>query len=271
MSQAQVPISRTADVAGSHDRLMVQALARGLRVMQAFDGAAGPLSLGEIAARAGMDRSAAQRLCHTLRAAGWLVPGEGGQGLRPGRAVLTATYDALRLDPVLQRASPILLTLRRELRERVDLSLMDGQRLIYAMRMQSKRENFFATLVGHTVPLAQTSGGWACLAVLPEPEAEALIAAAPLTQITPRTLTDPAAIRAEVAAARTQGHAVALEQIQMGEIALGVAIRDASGRPIGAIHVAGSLSEWRPDDFRSRVAPLAAEAAMLIEKGGGAA
>lgn len=247
------------------DPLLVQALARGVRVMEAFAAANAPLSLAEIARRAGVDRSAAQRIAHTLRKAGWLMPGEGGRGLRPGPAFLMRTYDALRLDPLLQRASPVLIELRRAVRERVDLSLFDGQRMIYALRMQSKRETFFATLVGHSVPTAQTSGGWAVLAAMPEDEASALVDAAPLDTITPFTLRDRAAIQAEIAQARARGHALALQQIQIGEIALGVALRDAAGRPLGAVHVAGSLSEWAPEDFRAHVAPLAAEAARAIE------
>lgn len=254
-----------ASRAGDDEPLLVQALARGLRVMEAFKTAERPLSLAEIARLSGVDRSAAQRLTHTLRRAGWLIPGADGRGLRPGPAFLLRTYDALRLDPLLQRASPVLIELRRAVRERVDLSLLDGQRMIYALRMQSKRETFFATLVGHSVPTAQTSGGWAVLAAMAPEEAEAALAAATLEPITPYTLTDRAAIRARIEDARARGHALALQQIQIGEVALGVALRDATGRPLGAVHVAGSLSEWEPEAFRAAVAPLAAEAARAIE------
>lgn len=250
---------------GAEDPLLVQALARGLKVMEAFASADAPLTLSEIAARTGLDRSAAQRMVHTLRAAGWLIAGENGRGVRPGPAFLLRTYDSLRLDPLLRRASPVLIELRRAVRERVDLSLMDGPRMIYALRMQSKRENFFATLVGHSVPTAQTSGGWAALAALPQRDVEAILDASPLARITPFTLTARAAIRKEIARARAQGHALAAQQIQIGEIALGVALRDPDGRPVGAIHIAGSLSEWTPEAFRSRVAPLAAEAVRAIE------
>jgi DNA-binding IclR family transcriptional regulator len=85
-----------------------------------------------------------------------------------------------------------------------------------------------------------------------------------IPQITPRTLTDPSAIWEQIALARANGHALAVEQILMGEVALGVAIPDADGRPIAAIHIAASLSEWAPEDFRRRVAPLAAEAVRSI-------
>jgi len=33
---------------------------------------------------------------------------------------------------------------------------------------------------------------------------------------------------------------------------------------VAAIHVAGSLSEWREPDFRQRIAPLAIEAARAL-------
>lgn len=107
------------------------------------------------------------------------------------------------------------------------------------------------------------------LAMLPDAKVDAILDDHPIPQITPRTLTDPAAIRGQIALTRENGHALAIEQILMGEVALGVAIPDADGRPIAAIHIAASLSEWAPEDFRRRVAPLAAEAvrSILTERG----
>jgi len=251
----------------AQDPLFVQSLGRGFQVLASFSGAERALSLSEIAARAGITRSAAQRIVHTLRQTGHLRLTEDGRGFLPDLGVLDLTYDYLRLNPLIRAASPVLLELRRNVRERVDLSLFDGQRMVYAARMQSKREMFFATLLGHAVPTYCTSGGWAVMAMLPDPQVDALLAAADLRAVTPRTLTDPDAIRAQIALVRETGHALALEQIVMGEIALGVAIAGSDGRPVAAIHVAGSLAEWEPEEFRRRVAPLAAEAALAITGG----
>ncbi|MFT4014209.1 MAG: IclR family transcriptional regulator C-terminal domain-containing protein [Paracoccus sp. (in: a-proteobacteria)] len=245
----------------------MQSLGRGMQVLAAFSGAERALSLSEIAQRAGITRSAAQRIVHTLRVTGHLRLSEDGRGFLPDLGILDLTYDYLRLNPLIRRASTALLELRRNLRERVDLSLFDGQRMVYAARMQSKREIFFATLVGHSVPTFCTSGGWAVMALLPDVEVDALLAGADLRPLTPRTLTDPGAIRAQVAQARETGHALALEQIVMGEIALGMAIPDRDGRPVAAIHVAASLAEWEPEEFRRRVAPLAAETVRAITGG----
>ncbi|TRW99345.1 helix-turn-helix domain-containing protein [Paracoccus sp. M683] len=251
----------------SEDSLFVQSLGRGMHVLAAFRGAERPLSLAEIAARAGITRSAAQRIVHTFRQLGFMRPADNGPGFLLDLGVLDLTYDYLRLNPLLRKASPVLLELRRNVRERIDLSLFDGQRMVYAARMQSKREMFFATLVGNTVPTYCTSGGWSVMAMLPDDEVDALLRNADLQPLTPRTLTDPAAIREQIALARERGHALAEEQILMGEVALGVAIPDTDGRPVAAIHVAGSLSEWQPEEFRRVVAPLASEAVRAIISG----
>ena len=105
--------------------------------------------------------------------------------------------------------------------------------MVYAARMQSKRETFFATLVGNSVPTACTSGGWAVLAMLPDAEVEAILESYPIPQITPRTLTDIAAIQEQIALTRNIGHALAVEQILMGEVAVGVAV--GVGPPVGAV------------------------------------
>ena len=246
------------------DPLFTNSIARALQVLAAFHQADRPLSLSEIASRAGVDRSAAQRIVHTLRSLGYIARDADDRGFLPGIRILDHTLDYLRLNPLIQKATPVLLELRRNVRERVDLSLFDGQRVVYTARMQSKRETFYATLVGHSVPTFSSSGGWAILARLPQDEARAIIEASDRTPFTPRTLTDTDAIMEQIQLTQQRGYSIAVEQILLGEVALGVAINAPNGRPLGAIHVAGSLAEWTPEEFANRVAPLALEAARAI-------
>jgi DNA-binding IclR family transcriptional regulator len=63
------------------------------------------------------------------------------------------------------------------------------------------------------------------------------------------------------------GYATSLEQVYVGELAVAAALTDKQGRPIGAIHVAGSLGEWQPDEFERRVAPLVVAAATAVSFG----
>ncbi|WP_083206344.1 IclR family transcriptional regulator [Stappia indica] len=250
----------------ARDPLFVRSIARAADVMAAFHKCDAPLSLAEIAAAAGMGKSTAQRFVHTLRQLGYIERDPTDRGFVPGLRLLDHSLDYLRLNPLVERATPILLELRRNVRERVDLSLLDDLRVVYAARNQSKRETFFATLVGHSVPTFCASGGRAMLALLSDAEVEDILARSDLKPITVKTITDPDAIREKVREARELGYALALEEVVPGEIAIGVAITGPDGRPVAAIHVAGSLSEWQPEDFAQRFAPLAQSAARAISR-----
>lgn len=248
------------------DQLFVQSIERALQVLSAFHRSQSPLSLTAIAEASGVGRSAAQRVVHTLQTLGYIERDEAGRGYVPGIRLLDHSHDYLRLNPLVERATPVLLDLRRNARERVDLSLHDDLRMVYAARMQSKRETFFATLVGHSVPTYCTSGGRAVLSHLGDAEAEDIIARSDRRPFTDKTVTEPAKVHEKIREARQLGYALAVEQVLVGEVALGVAILGPSGRPLGAIHIAGSLSEWTPAAFAARFAPLAAEAAQAINR-----
>jgi DNA-binding IclR family transcriptional regulator len=246
--------------------LFVQSVEKAMSVLSAFHHADRPLSLSDIAARSGIDRSAAQRMVHTLRALGYIQRDADGHGFVPGLRVLDHTLDFLRLDTLVRQAAPVLQELRASVRERVDLSLFDDLRVIYAIRLQTRRETFNASIVGHSVPTFCSSGGWAMLARLPEAEARELLERSDRRPFTPDTITDVDKIMAQVADTRARGYALAANQILSGEIAMGFALLDADGLPVAAIHVAGTLADWTPDEFVKRVAPLGLQAARSLSK-----
>ncbi|MEM6712695.1 MAG: IclR family transcriptional regulator [Pseudomonadota bacterium] len=255
-----VPLEAPAE----NDPLYVRAAGRALAVLSAFHHVDGPLSLSEIAKRAGIDRSAAQRIVHTLKVSGYLRRGPNNRGYLPGLRLLDHTLDVLRLDPLVQRATPVLLELRKTVRERVDLSLFDETRLVYAFRMQSKRETFYATLVGQSVPIFCTAGGRAILAALPDERVVDILRRSELTAYTPNTITNPDTIIEQVRDARRNGFATVRGEFLQGEVAVGVCILGRDGLPLGAIHVGGSLAEWSLEEFVEKIAPLCIEASQAI-------
>lgn len=246
------------------DRLFVQSLQKGLALLEAFSRQPGELSLNELAALSGIDRSSAQRMAHTLLKLGYLERGMNGRGYTPGRRILDRGFDFLRSRPLVERASPVINELQRNTGERVDLSLFDGTTIVYALRRQSKRETFFATLVGRRLPSSNTSGGRACMAQLPREEAAQLLARSEIRPVTPKTILDPDVIMARIDLARREGFSVAQEEMLIGEVVVGAAIVDHAGRPVGAVHISGSLSEWPVPRFTTRFAPLAVEAARAL-------
>ncbi len=248
------------------DPLFLRSVARTVAVMMAFQNARHPLSLSQVAAEAGIDRSAAQRIIHSLMKLDMLSRDPEDRGYLPGMRVLDMTHDLLRLNPMLQRANPVLLQLRRRVRERVDLSLFDDVRVIYALRMPSKHETFNATIVGNTVPTYCTAGGIAVLARLPDEKIADIVGRSDLTPFTQHTLRDLDGVMQYVNATRKRGHSILLRQLLNHEIAMGAAITDAKGIPVGAIHVAGNLQEWTEEEFSNNFGLLLQTAAKTISE-----
>ncbi|MBZ8132397.1 IclR family transcriptional regulator [Afifella sp. IM 167] len=248
----------------SSSSLNVKSVEKAFVVLGAFSGRSRFLSLGDIAEATGLDKSAVQRFTRTLTTLGYLEQDKATRHYCLGRRVLDLSYEYLRSNTLIERAAPILVDLRRAVRERVDLTLPDGEDVLYVFRLQSKRETLHAALIGRRVPLYCSAGGRAILSCLPQEEAQAAIVRACLRKVTPRTLTDPEQIMAEIDKARRTGFAFQAEEWRLGELVVAAPIVDREGRPVAAIHVAGSTAEWDPAEFADRMGPQVVAAAQDV-------
>ncbi|MBL28415.1 MAG: IclR family transcriptional regulator [Rhodospirillaceae bacterium] len=244
--------------------LFVQSLEKAFRVLDAFDGSERFLGLAEIAARTGLDKSAVQRFAYTLERLGFLDKCPKTRRLALGQKGLDLAFNFLRTHPLVEAATPTLVELRRSCGERVNLSLFDGTTLIYVIRERARREYFYSSLIGRRMPTFCTAGGRAMLACLPEQEAAEIVARSELKPLTARTIIDPAAIMTKIAEARVAGYTVSAEESTIGELTVAAAVRDGDGRPLAAVHIAGSLGDWALDEFERRFAPLAVETALNL-------
>src|SRR5262245_23059841 len=92
------------------ERLFLRSVARALQVLEVFARYPHPLSLREIAQAAEIDKSAAQRIAQTLLSLGYLEKAPNDAGLLPGKRLLDRSFDYLRTNPIVERATPILLS-----------------------------------------------------------------------------------------------------------------------------------------------------------------
>ncbi|MBE0455746.1 MAG: helix-turn-helix domain-containing protein, partial [Roseovarius sp.] len=102
--------------------LYVGSLAKGLRLLRAFDESHSELSLSELAARTGLDKSATQRLANTLHIEGMLDKDPGTRRFRPSHAWLEMAYAYYWSDPLVGQAMPKLIQLSQELAQTVNLA-----------------------------------------------------------------------------------------------------------------------------------------------------
>jgi DNA-binding IclR family transcriptional regulator len=248
------------------NRLFIGSVAKGFDVLRAFVGAGRYLSLADIVARSGLDKSTAQRMTHTLNELGYLRKCADTRRYSLGRPLLDFSFQYIRTEPLVELATPHLIELRRACEERVDLSLFDESTLVYVVRLQSKRENFYTTLVGRRMPVFCTAGGRAMLARLPQARAREIVENNPRTALSPATITDVPTIMARINAVRRDGYAVAIEESIAGEIVVAAALVNPVGMPVGAVHVAGSIREWKADKFVATMAPKLLEAVDLVNR-----
>jgi IclR family transcriptional regulator, pca regulon regulatory protein len=252
------------------DALYVGSLEKGLRVLGAFDAGRQFLTLREIAEACGMDKSAAQRFTHTLTQLGYLEKCVDTKRFSLGKKVLELSFNYLRANTLVEAALPVLIELQKATGQRVNLSLFDDTSIIYAIRQLSKREYYFSSLIGRRMPIYCTSGGRMMLAHLPREEVNDVLRRCSLKALTPKTIHEPAKVRAKIAEAREKGYALTVEETVLGEqVVAGAILGDdgllgANGRPAAAVHIAGSLSEFTPSQFEKKFGPLAAEASHAL-------
>lgn len=261
-------VSIGSENAAQANSLFVTSLERGFAVLEAVGNERRDVGVTEIAAKTGLDKSAAQRFAFTLQALGYLEKNPATRRFRLSRRVLGLAHAYLRTDPLVELATPYLADLRQFCQKRVDLSLLDGFDIVYVVRLQSQREAFGATVIGRRIPAFCSSGGRAMLSLLPEDETRALVERSPRKPLTPHTITDVEAVMAQIARARQDGFAVCVQEALMGEIVVAAPVVDMQGRPRGAVHIAMALADHDENEVRTKFAPMAVAAARLISGGG---
>ena len=244
--------------------LFVGALAKGLRVLRAFDEAHTELSLGTLAEITGLDKSAVQRLANTLHVEGMLDKDPVTRRYRPSHAWLRMAYAYYWSDPLIARAMPKLIDLSQRLGETVNLAQLSGQDIIYAVRLPCTRTVFGACLPGRTVPALHTSGGQAILATFPSAERAAAIRDWHVQAYTPRTVTDRATIAKQIDMAASRGYAVTQDQIILSEVGIACAIRGPDGRALAAVHCSISGHRWNEARIRADILPWLQDTANSI-------
>jgi IclR family pca regulon transcriptional regulator len=247
--------------------LFVQSLAKAFKVLEAFGNGDQFLSLSEIAELSNLDKAAAQRCVHTLVETGYLEKEPRTARLMLGKKCLDLTYNLLLTNSLVVAATPILVQLGRDIGERANLSLFDGTSLIYAVRTQSGDDSYFVSaLIGRRIPSFCSAGGRATLSRLPVEEVKEILARSNLVRWTRDTAIEPEKILVKIAEARDRGFGTSVGEIMVGEVSVGSAIVDSSGRPIAAVHIAGSLRKWEAGKFEERFGPEAARVAQLLSQ-----
>ncbi len=244
--------------------LFVGSLAKGLRLLQAFDETHTELSLAGLAEITSLDKSAVQRLANTLHVEGMLEKDPVTRRYRPSHAWLRLAYAYYWSDPLIARAMPKLIDLAQRLGETVNLGQLSGEYIIYAVRLPCTRTHFAASVPGRRVPALSTSAGQAILATHSSADCAAAIRDWHLHAHTPQTTVDRAVIAEQIETARAEGYAITHSQMILNEIGIACAVRGPDGRAWAAVHCSVSSHHWDDARIRQDILPWLQDTANAI-------
>ncbi|HEV2577332.1 MAG TPA: IclR family transcriptional regulator [Acidobacteriaceae bacterium] len=134
------------------------------------------------------------------------------------------------------------------------IAVLEGTRAVYIEKIEVMASTRLRTEVGRTLHLHSTGIGKALLAFRPEDEIDRILAMIELPALTPKTITDRAALKRELARVRAQGYAVGSEENEINIRAIGAPIFGPDGRIVAAVNLGATTLQMKPKD----VPPLAA-------------
>ena len=235
------------------------------RLLKEFSHTDRELGVSELARRLGLGTSTVHRMLATLTAERLLERGTTPGSYRLGLAVFELGASAsARLD-LHEAALPVMASLRHSTRETVHIAVLDGLEVVFVERLESPQTVRIFSRVGNRLPAYCTSTGKVLLAALPpEVLAERLTGWRP-KRFTAHTITDPAALVAQLRVVAERGWSVNAEESRLGLSSVGAPIRDAEGIVIAALSIAWPVDRHGGSALRRHTA-LVRDAAGVISR-----
>jgi len=233
----------------------VRSLERAFQLLEHLADGGGELTLSELSERSGLPMPTIYRLMRTLVNGGYIRQQPSKQYSLGPRLIRLGDLAGRLLGTW---ARPALAELVDEVGETANMAVLEGDEVVYVAQVPSRHSMRMFTEVGRRVQPHCTGVGKALLAQLPVPAAQAIIERTDMVSHTPHTLTDPAALMAELDRIRTQGYALDDEEQELGVRCVAVSVIGAPAP--AALSVSGPSGRMTPDVVE-RVVPLMRETA----------
>lgn len=247
-------------VEGSAD--FVLSLARGLKVLEAFEGHMGGRSAADLSRQTGLSRAAVRRLLMTLEGLGYAE--SNGRSYRLTTRVLRLGFSYLSSTSLPNLAQPVLERITEQVRESSSLSVIDRGEVVYIARSTVKRVLSVGLSVGSRLPAYCTSMGRVLLAALPEEEFAAYIRQLEPKALTPKTVTDKKRLKEIVRRVASDQYALTDEELEMGLRSLAVPVKARNGRVIAAMNVGVHATRVSAEEMLRRFLPVLQEGARTL-------
>ena len=239
----------------------VQVIVRAADMLRKLAAEPHGLTLSQLVARTGLPRSTVHRIIGALTDEGFVGASPSGKiRIGPGLIGLAA---ASRHD-LRHEIAPFLQRLSQELRETVDLAVLDGRDVLFIDQYASRRTLRIVSQIGARFPAHCTANGKALLARL-APEELAAVLPTRLKAMTEHTIIERSELLAELEQVRATGLAYDHEEYSAGIGAVGTTVRDVTGA-VMAITIGVPMSRFvgHEDAFGAKLLELRDEVQVAL-------
>ncbi len=246
----------------------VKSAGRTLDVLEALAETPGRRSLGELTRALQIPKSSLHGLLRTMIQRGWVEAdatgtrfGLGVRALQVGAAYLEADHATGLLSTVLDELSQLF-------GETVHLGRLDSRHVVYLAKRESVHPLRLYSAIGRQLPAHATALGKALLAERSDDAVDRLLSW-PLTALTGQTITDPAALRTELATIRERGYAVDREENTEGIVCFAMTVplqapaTDAISLSVPVARLTPELADRIVGALRAAVGRVRAARALL--------
>ena len=231
---------------------------KALDVLDMVAGAGRPVRFTELLADAPYPKATLYRLIQTLTNQGMLTYDADRQTYALGVRLVRLAHAAWATSSLAPIARPYLDELAAETGETIHLAQMDNGQVLYVDKRNAAKPVEMFAQAGKVGPAYCTGVGKAMLAFLSPEALERALQRQSFHRFTAQTLASAEALKAELEAIRSRGHAFDREEHEPGIICCAVPILTRTGRVIGALSVTSTTS-------RTSLAALDAGAARIKE------
>ncbi|WIX79224.1 IclR family transcriptional regulator [Amycolatopsis carbonis] len=219
------------------------------------------LSLADLTRRTALPHATVRRLVQELVVAGALERTTDGRFTIGLRVWELGTLAPLSV-PLRTVALPFLEDLHAALHQHVQLAVLDGREAVVVERFSARDAVGLASRVGGRLPLHSSAVGKVLLAHGGRQLIDEVLTTE-LPRFTPRTVTDPAHLRAELTASRRSGTATVHEELTEEADSVAARVVDAQGRVVAALSV---VVRSGSRNLATAVAPVLASAFSISRR-----
>lgn len=221
---------------------VIERMARLLDAVSAYDH---PVTLKVLGADTGLHPSTAHRILAAMVNEGFVE--------RDARGSYRLGYKLVQLgcrmrgDATVERiALPVMEALRDRVGETVNLTVREGDEVVYVARaIVTTRIMRVEQVIGSRAPLHVTAVGKLALGEMEPDDIRAYAKRTRLPRFTPNTIVDPERLVAEVHHCHAEGYALDNEEAELGVGCIGALVRDGNGNAVAGLSVSAPVDRRR--------------------------